>query len=114
MKLVNQLAYLFQKAQHLSVLDVSDDSFQRNDDRFELFKTLSVFVNSIITFGKPYGIQKMCISSTQSHVDDKFCTYSVNTRFMLLGPTSRNWISGSFPMMFIALNLPLISPLASI
>ncbi|GAU24744.1 hypothetical protein TSUD_355730 [Trifolium subterraneum] len=64
--------------QHLSVLDFSDDDFEPNEDRFELFKTLAVFVNSVFALGKPCDVKKMRLSCTESLVEDKFCIYSVN------------------------------------
>ncbi|XP_045805609.1 F-box/FBD/LRR-repeat protein At4g26340-like [Trifolium pratense] len=64
---------------HLSVLDFSDDFFQPNDDRLELFKTLAVFVNGVFTLRKPCEVRKMRLSCTHSLVDHKVCTYSVNT-----------------------------------
>ncbi|XP_045790563.1 F-box/FBD/LRR-repeat protein At4g26340-like [Trifolium pratense] len=65
--------------QHLSVLDFDDDSFEPNEDRFELFKTFAVFVNSVFLLRKPCHVHKMTLSCIQSLVDDKFCFNSVNT-----------------------------------
>ncbi|PNY16908.1 F-box/FBD/LRR-repeat protein [Trifolium pratense] len=71
--------------QHLSVLDFDDDSFEPNEDRFELFKTFAVFVNSVFLLRKPCHVHKMTLSCIQSLVDDKFCFNSVNTWFSLEG-----------------------------
>ncbi|GAU24743.1 hypothetical protein TSUD_355720 [Trifolium subterraneum] len=58
--------------QHLSVLDFSDDFFQPNDDRLELFRTLAVFVNCVFIFRTRCEIRKMRLSCTKSLVNHKF------------------------------------------
>jgi hypothetical protein len=83
---------------HLSVLNFSDDHLQPNEDRFELFKTLAVFVNSVFALRKPCEVQKMRLSCTESLVDDKFCIYSVNT-----------WVRSVFGPHLKELNLTLCS-----
>ncbi|KAK2406230.1 F-box/FBD/LRR-repeat protein [Trifolium repens] len=84
--------------QHLSVLNFSDDHLEPNEDRFELFKTLAVFINSVFALRKPCEVQKMRLSCTESLVDDKFCIYSVDT-----------WVRSVFGPHLKELNLTLCS-----